>query len=327
MKGICKIVLTIFAILAIAGCQTLNHTASIPLPSFANSTLISGTMPEYGKSKVVLIHFFTATSIGSERVAKQVQALSSHYAKDELSSIFVMVPEYEYSKDVTFASKQAKKLNIESAVVFDNSYALWSTFMVTKCGMTLLAKDGMTKKRFDPKESVLEIEESINALLGFENANIFAKTAAVQFKSVQCGYLSGGIGNYSGIELETIYSFDDPKSYKPNKVYLSGEWFLGQEMAWHNSSSDNGGASISFEGSEVFVTMRSQSGGTLQVKVWLDGAPIPDELAGDDVANSHILVSEGRPYSIARNLNKSRQHVITIESASNDWAVYNLEIF
>lgn len=327
MKGICKIVLIFFVILATSGCGTPNQTASIPLPSFSNSLLISGIIPEYRKSKVILIHFFTTTSVGSVRIAKQIQTLSSHYDKDGLSSIFVMVPEYEYSKDITFATIQAQKLNIENAVVFDNNYSLWSTLMLTKCGTTLLAKDGMTLDRFEPKDTLLKIEESINTLLGLENRNPFSKSEADHFKSVQCGYLSGGIGNCTGIELESIYFFDDPKSYKPNKVYLSGEWFLGQEMAWHNSSSDKGSASISFEGSEVFVTMRSQSGGTLQVKVWLDGAPIADEFTGEDVVNSHILVSEGRPYAIAKNLDKSRQHVITIESASSDWAIYNVEIF
>lgn len=327
MKGICKFALTVLVMSAIAGCGSQKKADSISLPSFADSPLILGTMPDDVKSKIVLVNFFTTTSVGSARIAKSLQSLSSEYAPNGLASIFVLVPEYEYSKDINFTTSQAKKLNLEGPVVFDNKYMLWSSLLVTKCGSTIIAKDGMTADRFDPKDSLSSVEESICRLLEIENRRVFAETGALDFTSVQCGYLSGGIGNCSGNELEKIFFFNDPKSYKPGKIYLSGEWFLGQEMAWHSSTSDKGSVSFSFEGSEAFMTMRSQRSGTSQVTVWLDGKPISDEFAGEDVANSNILVSEGRPYSIAKNLDKSRSHVITVESASSDWAVYSVEIF
>lgn len=327
MKGICKFALMTLVVSAIAGCGSQKNATSIPLPSFNSSSLILGTMPDDDQSKLVLVHFFTTTSVGSTRIAKAIQNLSSEYATNSLSSIFVLVPEYEYSKDIAFATEQAKKLNLKNAVLFDNKYALWSSLLLTKCGTTIIAKDGMTLDRFGPKDAISEIEESICELLEVENRKIFAENGTFQFTSVQCGYLSGGIGNCSGIELEKVYFFNDPKSYRPGKIYLSGEWFLGQEMAWHCSTSDKGSASFSFEGSEVFMTMRSQRGGVSQVKVWLDGVAISGEFAGEDVTNSNILVSEGRPYNVAKNLDKSIPHVITVESASSDWAVYNVEIF
>lgn len=327
MKGIWKFALMIFVVSVIAGCGSQKNATSIPLPSFADSPLILGTMPDDDQSKVILIHFFTTTSVGSTRIAKAIQDLSSEYVANGLSSIFVLVPEYEYSKDITFATEQAKKLNLKNAVLFDNKYTLWSSLQVTKCGSTIIAKNGMTLDRFGPKNAISEIEETICGLLGIESRKIFAENGAFQFASVQCGYLSGGIGNCSGIELEKVYFFNDPKSYRPGKIYLSGEWFLGQEMAWHCSTSDKGSVSFSFEGSEVFMTMRSQRGGASQVKVWLDGAMISGEFAGEDVANGNILVSQGRPYSVAKNLDKSMPHVITVESASSDWAVYSVEIF
>lgn len=314
------------AMILLSGCSHPSGSIGKLLPSFDDVPLISGKLPENPKS-VTLLHFFTTTSIASRRLAKNLESLTQKYAPKGLGAVFVCIPEYEYTKDVTITSNQINELGLQNPVLFDNKYSLWSGMLVTKCGTTIIAKDKNIEAHFGPNESLALVEGSICDLLETENKGIAKKPDADSHQSIQCGYLSGGIGNCSGIELEKVYMFNDPKSYKPGKLYLNGEWFLGQEMAWHSSSRDKGSVNFSFEGREVFVTMRSQRGGTSQVTIWLDGEPVPDEFAGEDVANSRILVSEGKPYNIIKNLNKSGQHVIAVESSSSDWAIYNVEIF
>lgn len=90
-------------------------------------------------------------------------------------------------------------------------------------------------------------------------------------------------------------SFGDPPGLlKPNEFAFSGDWTITGEGA---SSGDGAGISASFSAEKAFLVLGSPEG-PRDVEVMLDGEPIPDNLAGEDVKNGVATIGPQRLYRL-----------------------------
>ncbi|MGI8460013.1 MAG: hypothetical protein ACR2OC_00025, partial [Solirubrobacterales bacterium] len=100
----------------------------------------------------------------------------------------------------------------------------------------------------------------------------------------------------------------EPVNVPPNGFFFRGEWLIDPESA---ESIENAALDFRFKASKVFLVMGAEDG-PANVRVLLDGKPIPDELAGEDVSGAVAEVSGQRLYRLA-DLPAATDHVMTLE--------------
>ncbi len=299
-----------------------------PLPPLAGATGVIGKLPKNIYKDVVLVHFFSLTSIVSREMASEIEALAMQHARNGLRSIFVLSPEYSFDHGIQEVGEQARSVVKNEAVLLDGNYKIWGAFGVCRYGCTVISKDGIVVFESPKTKSIDEIEEALLAHLPVRSplpprpGDTPPPRPATQ---IQCGYISGRIGNCGGNEIERVFSFTDPKSYKPNTPYLEGTWYVGPEMVWHTKANEIGRLSFSFRGGEVFAVLKSHDGAPAFATVWVDGEHPKKENAGKDLQGQKVMALKPRIYGLLKGLPEG-PHTLTLETVSDNLVVYSFEV-
>ena len=98
-----------------------------------------------------------------------------------------------------------------------------------------------------------------------------------------------------------------PGLLAPNEFAFSGGWRITDEGA---SSGEGAGISANFSSEKVFLVLGSP-GGPRDVEVLLDGVPIPNGLAGEDVKNGAATIGPQRLYRLV-DLPKVGRHELEL---------------
>ncbi len=325
-KGLCVLLV---AIALITSCsREPEGILGKPLPPLAGATGVLGELPKDIHKDVVLVHFFSLTSVASREIASEVEALATQHARNGLRSVFVLSPEYSFDHGVQEIGEQARSVVKKEAILLDGDYKIWGAFGVCRYGCTFISRDGIVVFESPKTKSVDEIEEALLANLPIKSPhqprpgeNPLPRTAI----QIQCGYISGRIGNCGGNEIERVFSFTDPKSYRPNIPYLEGTWYVGPEMVWHTKASETGRLSFSFRGGEVFAVLKSHDGTPAYATIWVDGEHPKKENAGEDLQGQKVMALKPRIYRLLKGLPES-QHTITLETQSDNLVAYSFEV-
>jgi hypothetical protein len=94
----------------------------------------------------------------------------------------------------------------------------------------------------------------------------------------------------------------------PNALAYRGEWSIERESA---TARADAAIDVNFGARRVFLVLGSPRG-PRGMRVLLDGRPIPDRLAGEDVRDGKVAVSEQRLYRLVE-LPDAGRHVLTLE--------------
>ncbi|MDP9188212.1 MAG: cytochrome c biogenesis protein DipZ, partial [Actinomycetota bacterium] len=103
-------------------------------------------------------------------------------------------------------------------------------------------------------------------------------------------------------------SFDaGPYSLAPNQFAYSGEWEVTEEGA---SSGAGAGIEADFGAEKVFLVLGSPDG-PRGIEVLLDGEPVPDRFAGEDVKGGRATISGQRLYRLV-DLTEAGDHKLEL---------------
>ena len=101
-----------------------------------------------------------------------------------------------------------------------------------------------------------------------------------------------------------------PSELPPDHLAYAGGWRISGDSA---TAGREARLTLNFQARRVFLVMGSP-GGPRPVRVLLDGRPIPDSLAGEDVHDAEAVVSAQRLYRLV-DLPRAGRHLLSLRFA------------
>jgi hypothetical protein len=161
-------------------------------------------------------------------------------------------------------------------------------------------------------------ESAIRALLAEAGASHLGATARARVETASPGLAtpetyvdSKRSQNFDAPLRPGVGSYEAPKELEPVHFALDGTWDVSGE-----SATAVRGASIHARvtARKVFLVLGTSDGRPHAGRVLLDGKPIPDADAGEDVSGGRLTVSQQRLYRLV-TLPKVEDRTLTIELA------------
>jgi cytochrome c biogenesis protein CcdA/thiol-disulfide isomerase/thioredoxin len=270
------------------------------------------------RNRVVLIDFWTYTCINCIRTLPYIRAWDSEYRDRGLTVIGVHAPEFSFEKETANVEDAIADNDLAYPVVQDNELATWTAFHNQYWpAKYLIDADGQIRYTHFGEGDYEETEAAIRSLLaeardaklpgqvdvdGAERADRGLRTPEtyVGFERAQ-GYAQPpmpGAGDYRAPAEGSLL---------PNQFALGGRWAIDAESG---EALERATLSLRFKARRVFLVMGSP-GEPRTVRVSLDGEPIPDALAGDDVSGGTATIDKQSLYRLAE-LPKAGDHTLRL---------------
>jgi cytochrome c biogenesis protein CcdA/thiol-disulfide isomerase/thioredoxin len=255
------------------------------------------------RGRVVLVDFWTYTCINCIRTLPYVRAWDERYRKRGLTVVGVHTPEFPFERDAGNVERAIVQNGLRYAVAQDNDYATWDAwgnqywpakYLIDARGRVRYAHFG--EGDYDKTES------AIRALLAEAGASKLGATARANVEVASQGlatpetYLSYPRGtNFDPPLRPGIGSYAGTTDLPPVHFSLTGTWKITKE-----SATAVGGAAINARvtARKVFLVLGTDDGRPREAQVLLDGKPLPDGEAGDDVSGGRLTVREQRLYRL-----------------------------
>ena len=270
------------------------------------------------RGEVVLIDFWTYTCINCIRTFPYLKAWDREYREDGLRIVGVHTPEFPFERDAGNVADAIEQNGLEYAVVQDNEYGTWTAYGNRYWpAKYLIDAEGQVRYVHFGEGEYETTERAIRTLLrekGDEElgggARARAERAAAGLKTPET-YL--GSLRARGYVQDPIRAGERdfgpaPAELGDERFAYSGRWRIGQESA---TALDDAGLDASFGARRVFLVLGSP-GGPRNVRVLLDGAPIPDRLAGEDVRGGVARIDKQRLYRLVE-LPGAGRHRLSLE--------------
>ena len=290
--------------------------------------------------QVILIDFWTYTCINCIRTLPYLTDWHVKYAEDGLAIVGVHSPEFEFEKERANVEQAVAEFGIEYRVVLDNDFGTWRNYSNRYWpAKYLIDRDGYVRYSHFGEGAYEETEIKIRELLaenGGQVSNLNPEIlptrdydeAALRISDPQMSVTrelyAGTDRNYSALRFggqppyvrhEQYYArqdadleYTDPGQHENHYIYLNGLWRNGPESLRHARRTEayEDYVAIRFYGTSANIVLGlPDSGESYEVRVTIDGDPIPSDHAGEDVlwdddGNSYLLVVEDRMYRVAR---------------------------
>lgn len=286
------------------------------------------TLQEDLKGKVVLIDFWTYSCINCIRTLPYVREWHEKYKDAGFTVVGVHTPEFLFEHKTTNVEDAIKKYQLSYPVAQDNEYATWEAYQNRYWpAHYLIDAKGRIRYTHLGEGHYEETEKAIRTLLseaGKKTEESFVKVEAE----------AGGSGTqtretYLGLSrMERFQSSPRPTATGQNVFVLSkplsvhnwgykGNWNLENERAIAGRE-----AALQFhvKAKKIFLVM-GPVGKSSPVEVWLDGSPIETSVAGKDVQNGKITVTEERLYELMSG-ESLREHSLELIFPDGSVAVY-----
>ena len=272
---------------------------------------------ETEKGRVVLIDFWTYTCINCIRTFPYLRAWDSDYRDDGLTIVGVHSPEFTFEKDPDNVENAIGEYDISYPVVQDNELGTWSAFGNQYWpAKYLIDSRGHVRYAHFGEGAYEATEEAIRSLLAEAGDSRLGPTAEASGETIDpdlqtpetyLGY-ERGQGWIEGPNPGTsAYDAPDADELDLNEFAYGGAWRVGPESA---VAKDDATISLRFQARRVFLVLGS-SAGARQVSVELDGEPISESFAGDDVSGGSATVREQRLYRLV-DLPDAGDHTLTL---------------
>lgn len=288
------------------------------------------------RGEVVLVDFWTYSCVNCLRTLPYLRSWHEKYAGSGLVILGVHSPEFEFEKRVENVSAAVEELSIDYAVVQDNDFTIWQAFDNQFWPAKYLI-DGQGTVRYlrHGEGAYEETEDRIRELLteaGFDVAGIPAHTepaptidASIRLiRETGAGLTrelyAGFRRNQSAVEdfsrpwvlHSEFYArpgsdvlYNDPGEHENGYLYLEGLWRNEPESLVHarETVGHTDYVGLKFFGTSANAVMAPGPGGPSQVRVTMDGSPVPRDAAGDDLLfdaeeNSYVVVDAARMYRL-----------------------------
>ena len=273
-----------------------------------------------GQGRVVLIDFWTYTCINCIRTLPYLKSWDTEYRDDGLTIVGVHAPEFAFEKDAGNVADAIDSHGIEYPVVQDNELGTWTAFANQYWpAKYLIDAEGDVRYVHFGEGEYEQTEQAIRSLLaeaGDKQIGAEARpegeveTADAALRTPET-YLGGARaqGFVNGPQAgPKDYGAVDAASLGLNEFAYGGSWDVDEESA---TSLSDATLALSFQARRVFLVLGSEGGEPRELEVLLDGQPISDANAGDDVAGAHATVTNQRLYRLV-DLPEAGRHTLEL---------------
>lgn len=282
------------------------------------------------KGKVVLIDFWTYTCINCLRTLPYVTAWYDKYHDQGLVVIGVHTPEFAFEKESKNVAAAIKQYNIHYPVAQDNNYDTWNAYQNQYWPAEyLIDAKGIVRRTHFGEGNYDESEKAIQALLQEAGQTVNTNLAATSIiDQSPTGEISPE--TYIGAQrMQYLYpshrtttggqNFQLQSEIPLNSFSFGGPWTISDQFS---SALTNAKLNYHFQAKKVFLVMAPPESGSTQVKVFLDGQPIPDNLAGADVKQGVVKVDSDRLYELIDLKTGIETHLLSLEFPDGGTQVY-----
>jgi thiol-disulfide isomerase/thioredoxin len=270
------------------------------------------------RGKVVLVDFWTYTCINCLRTLPYVKAWDASYRDRGLTIVGVHTPEFPFERDAGNVADAIEQNGIEYPVVQDNDFGTWDAYGNQYWpAKYLIDAEGQVRYVHFGEGEYEQTEAAIRTLLrerGEDDlgagAQASAETVSPEVTTPETYLGSARAEGYANgaIRSGTQDFGDGNLSLSPDQFAYSGTWQVGSEAA---TAARNAGIAAEFGAEKVFLVLGSP-GATRELRVLLDGEPIPDSLAGEDVHGGVARISGQRLYRLV-DLPRAGRHRLDLE--------------
>ncbi|MGH2905697.1 MAG: cytochrome c biogenesis protein DipZ [Solirubrobacterales bacterium] len=277
------------------------------------------------QGKVVLVDFWTYTCINCIRTLPYVKAWYAKYRDKGLVVVGVHTPEFTFEKSASNVQSAIKQNKLLYPVAQDNNYATWDAFGNQYWpAKYLIDADGEVRYTHFGEGDYGVTERAIRSLLAERgDKDLGAETSdKVKAESVNDPditpetYLGAARAERTAGSTPELGTKDygRPGGRLPANTYrLGGRWTLATESA--TAAGADSRLDFRTKAQKVFLVMGSKGGAPRKLQVLLDGKPIPNKLAGDDVKGGVATISNQRLYRLV-DLPSVSTHVLTLKPQS-----------
>ncbi len=303
---------------------------SVNLPQIEGTTWFNSdplTNKDF-EGKVVLLDFFTYSCVNCLRTLKHLRELHKKYSSLGLLIIGIHTPEFEFEKSPANVEKALKDLKIKWPVVMDNDLNLWhllankywpTKYLANPAGKIVYSHVGEGK--------YLETENEIRTLFNLDPIEAEKFKLEDPLKTNFClkptpetylGYHRGKPANEEELVYDMPYNFVKPEIIAEDRFALDGQFNLKPEFV--ESVNYNSTVHLHFSATEInLVIIPVDESCTLEVK--LNGEKIPDNLAGADVQDGMLKVTDNRMYELLK-ADQGLSGVLTIQPFEGNFRAF-----
>ena len=265
------------------------------------------------RGRVVLIDFWTYTCINCIRTLPHVTAWDRQYRDDGLTVVGVHTPEFPFERDASNVADAIDQNGIDYPVVQDNDRGTWNAYGNQYWpAKYLIDADGQVRYVHFGEGEYETTERAIRTLLrerGDDRLGAGARVSGEQAPTAVTTpetYLGSAraLNFANGRIAPGAHGFGAlPASLDTDQFAYGGRWRIGREAATAGAGAR---LAAEFNADKIFLVMGSP-GRERRLRVFLDGRPIPDRLAGEDVRDGAASISAQRLYRLV-NLERPGRH-------------------
>jgi cytochrome c biogenesis protein CcdA/thiol-disulfide isomerase/thioredoxin len=271
-----------------------------------------------GEGKTVLIDFWTYTCINCIRTLPYLKSWDEEYRDDGLVIVGVHTPEFAFEKEAGNVADAIDRNGIEYPVVQDNDYGTWSNFHNQYWpAKYLIDANGQVRYVHFGEGAYETTERAIRSLLAEAGDPRLGPESDATGERIDPDlrtpetYL-GWARAHGWIEgpVEGVHDYGtpDPSALDPNRFAYGGEWNVTEEDA--TATRDGATISLRFHARRVFLVLGANAG-PAPLEVELDGEPIADADAGEDVRGGTATIGPERLYRLV-DLPEAGDHTLTL---------------
>jgi cytochrome c biogenesis protein CcdA/thiol-disulfide isomerase/thioredoxin len=272
------------------------------------------------RGKVVLVDFWTYTCINCIRTLPYLKAWDERYRDRGLTIVGVHTPEFPFERDAGNVSDAIEQNELRYPVAQDNDYATWDAYANQYWpAKYLIDAHGRVRYSHFGEGDYEETEEAIRGLLAEAgrrpgSGRTSARGEGVAEVATPESYLGAARAErfVNGPILPGRQTFEPPAGGVPlNGLAYGGAWDVADDGA---TAVRDAKLEIGFAAQRVFLVLGSRGDRPRDVRVLLDGRPLPDSLAGGDVRGGRVTVRGQRLYRLV-DLGRPGRHLLTLELA------------
>jgi cytochrome c biogenesis protein CcdA/thiol-disulfide isomerase/thioredoxin len=272
------------------------------------------------RGKVVLIDFWTYTCINCIRTLPYVKAWDARYRDRGLVTVGVHTPEFPFERDEQNVRDAIAQNGLRYPVAQDNDYATWNAYSNEYWpAKYLIDARGRVRYTHFGEGDYGETESAIRALLAEagqrpgRRARARAERAS-RFVTTPESYLGARRAMHfvNGPIARGTQTFPAPEGrLTPDSLAYRGRWRIGFDSA---TGLQDARLDLAFGARRVFLVLGSGGQRSRELRVRLDGRPLPARLAGEDVHSGRALIRRQRLYRLV-DLPRAERHVLSLDFA------------
>ena len=307
------------------------------------------------RGKVVLVVFFSVACFDCIQTQPFIESWQRKYGGHGMRVVGIHTPQFRFEERTDVVAQSLNDQGIAHAVGIDQTRATARAFRNPSVpGMYLLDKDGFIRHvRLGPGGYTL-MEQEIRHWLkdaGTDVSNIPIRTQKELEPDPRTFELDDEVRITRDIYLGTSrndtetpdpffrqqeYSlktgksaaYRDPGEHENHYVYLHGLWQSDDEAIVHSRDTDEYQDYVAFKlvGKRAVAVLSNRDSESQRVRVTMDGAPVPPEMAGADVlydtdGESYVTVDRPRVYRVI-DLPDYGSHALKLWSNSAGLEIY-----